>query len=458
MDPITIAYIVIIALLIVCSAFFSMSETAFTSANQVRLKKMAKDGDKRAEKTLRILENYDKFLTTILIGNNLVNIGASSLATTAIALILVGMASSSVSLISTVVMTIIVLICGEITPKTVAKRNPEKYAMRVCGIVSGIEKLFSPVSWCFTKFTNAIGRRAGTSETTMTEDELEVMIDEIEDGGVLEESESRLIKSAIRFDDTQVGEVFVPRVDVTAIEASATPEELGKMFTATGYSRIPVYDGSIDNIIGVVYSKEFFASMFNGEKFSIRDIMRPMKYVPETMSIADILSDFQKSKVHMAVVLDSYGGTMGIVTLEDILEAGVRIGDGPLAELGVDVLVDELHRARPVEGVEGDQLLDRRWLLALEDVGHAVRFELEDAFGVAPVQHVECLPVMLIDPVYVEIRGVLVDQLDSVLDEGERLEAEEVHLHKPAVLDLRHRILRSDGSRLRVDEERYVMG
>ena len=309
MDPITIAYIVIIALLIVCSAFFSMSETAFTSSNQVRLKKMAKDGDKRAEKTLKILEDYDKFLTTILIGNNLVNIGASSLATTAIALILVGMASSSVSLISTVVMTIIVLICGEITPKTVAKRNPEKYAMRVCGVVAGVEKLFSPVSWLFTKF----------------EDELEVMIDEIEDGGVLEESESRLIKSAIRFDDTQVGEVFVPRVDVTAADASTTPEELGKLFNATGYSRIPVYDGSIDNIVGVVYSKDFFAAHFNGRQFSIRDIMKPMKYVPETMSIADILSDFQKSKVHMAVVLDSYGGTMGIVTLEDILEA--LVGD-----------------------------------------------------------------------------------------------------------------------------------
>ena len=227
MDPITIAYIVIIALLIVCSAFFSMSETAFTSSNQVRLKKMAKDGDKRAEKTLKILEDYDKFLTTILIGNNLVNIGASSLATTAIALILVGMASSSVSLISTVVMTIIVLICGEITPKTVAKRNPEKYAMRVCGVVAGVEKLFSPVSWLFTKFTNYIGRRTGSGESTMTEDELEVMIDEIEDGGVLEESESRLIKSAIGFDDTQVGEVFVPRVDVTAADASTTPEVLG---------------------------------------------------------------------------------------------------------------------------------------------------------------------------------------------------------------------------------------
>ena len=320
MEPITIAYIAIIAVLLVCSAFFSMSETAFTSANQVRLKKMAKDGDKRAEKALGILEDYDKFLTTILIGNNLVNIGASSLATTTIAIILVWMNDSSVSLVSTVVMTIIVLICGEITPKTLAKRNPEKYALKVCGVVSAVEKLFSPVSWLFTKFTNAIGNRVGASEATMTEDELEVMIDDIEEDGVLEESESRLIKSAIRFDDTQVGEVFVPRVDIVGIDAGASNDELRVRFNSTGFSRIPVYDGSIDNIIGVVYSKDFFSELFGTEPFTIRSIMKPMKYVPETMSIADILSDFQKSKVHMAVVLDSYGGTMGIVTLEDILE------------------------------------------------------------------------------------------------------------------------------------------
>ena len=322
-DPLIIAYIAIIALLLVCSAFFSMSETAFTSASQVRLKKMSKDGDKRAEKALYILGNYDKFLTTILIGNNLVNIAATSIATIAFAMLL---GEATGSLASTVVMTLVVLTFGEITPKTLAKRRPERIVLRIVGIVNAIEIIFSPLSWMFGKLTGYIGRKTGGEDSsTMTEDELEVMIDEIEDGGVLEESESRLIKSAIRFDDTQVGEVFVPRVDVTAIEASATPEELGKMFTATGYSRIPVYDGSIDNIIGVVYSKEFFASMFNGEKFSIRDIMRPMKYVPETMSIADILSDFQKSKVHMAVVLDSYGGTMGIVTLEDILEA--LVGD-----------------------------------------------------------------------------------------------------------------------------------
>ncbi len=320
MESITIIYIVIIALLIVCSAFFSMSETVFTSANQFRLKKMAKDGDKKAEKVLAILKDYDKFLTTILIGNNLVNIGASSLATTALGLVFVSLASGKVSLLSTVVMTIIVLICGEITPKTVAKRNPEKYAIRVCGVVGVVEKLFSPVSFLFTKFTGAIGRKTAGKEVVMTEDELEIMIDEIEDDGILEESESRLIKSAIRFNDTQVEEVFVPRVDVIGIDVSATPQELGERFTSTGYTRLPVYDGSIDNIIGVVYFKEFFSSMFTGVRSSIRNMMKPMKYVPETMSIADILSDFQKTKIHMAVVLDSYGGTMGIVTLEDILE------------------------------------------------------------------------------------------------------------------------------------------
>ena len=350
MEPITIAYIAIIAVLLVCSAFFSMSETAFTSANQVRLKKMAKDGDKRAEKTLKILEDYDKFLTTILIGNNLVNIGASSLATTTIAIILIWMNDSTVSLVSTVVMTIIVLICGEITPKTLAKRNPEKYALKVCGVVSAVEKIFSPVSWLFTKFTNAIGNKVGASESTMTEDELEVMIDDIEEEGVLEESESKLIKSAIRFDDTQVGEVFVPRVDIVGIDAEATNEELRIKFNSTGYSRIPVYDGSIDNIIGVVYSKDFFSALFSTNDFTIRSIMKPMKYVPETMSIADILSDFQKSKVHMAVVLDSYGGTMGIVTLEDILEELV----GDIWDESDDIQLDVTPVGENVYKVKGD--------------------------------------------------------------------------------------------------------
>ena len=319
MDTVVIAYIAVIVVLLAFSAFFSMSETAFTSVNQVRLKKMAKDGDKKAARALKILENYDKFLTTILIGNNLVNIGASSLATVMFGVILVGYASSTVSLTSTVVMTIIVLTFGEITPKTLAKKNPEKYAIKLCTTIHYIEVVFTPFSWIFTKFTNAIGRKGGGSPT-MTEDELEVMIDEIEDDGVIEKSEGQLIKSAIRFDDTQVGEVFVPRVDVIAIPSDAAPDEVGAVFSSSGFSRIPVYRNSIDDIIGVVYAKEYYSNRFCGKDLKLEDIVHPVKYVPETMSIATVLNDFQKSKIHIAVVLDAYGGTMGIVTLEDILE------------------------------------------------------------------------------------------------------------------------------------------
>lgn len=317
-DPLIIAYIAIIALLLVCSAFFSMSETAFTSASQVRLKKLSKDGNKRAERALLILGNYDKFLTTILIGNNLVNIAATSIATIMFAMLL---GEATGSLASTVIMTLVVLTFGEITPKTLAKRRPERIVLKIVGVVNAVETVFSPLSWLFGKLTGYIGRKTGgTDSSTMTEDELEVMIDEIEGDGVIEKTEGELIKSALRFDDTPVSEVYVPRMDIVGIDVGKTSDDLGRLISQSGFSRIPVYDGSIDNIVGVVYAKEFFTRRFNGESLSIRDLMKPVKYVPETMNIASIFSDFQKTKVHMAVVLDSYGGTMGIVTLEDILE------------------------------------------------------------------------------------------------------------------------------------------
>lgn len=318
-DTLTIIYILFIALLVVCSSFFSMSETAFTSASQVRLKKLAKDGNKRATRAVTILEDYDKFLTTILIGNNLVNIAATTLSTLVFA-ILLGEATGSV--VSTVVMTLVVLTFGEITPKTLAKRNPEKYVLRIVGIVRAIEIILAPLSWLFGKLTKFIGDRAGgEGNATMTEDELEVMIDEIEGDGVIEKTEGDLIKSAIRFDDTPVSEVYVPRMDVVAIDVNSSVEDLGKLLSDTGFSRIPVYDGSIDNIVGIAYAKEFYSRRFNGETFTLKELTKTIKYVPETMSIATIFNDFQKTKIHMAVVLDSYGGTMGIVTLEDILES-----------------------------------------------------------------------------------------------------------------------------------------
>ncbi len=317
-DTLIIAYVVIIAFLVACSSFFSMSETAFTSASLVRLKKMAKDGDIRAGRAVQILEDYDSFLTTILIGNNLVNIAATSLATLVFATLL---GEATGSLASTVVMTLVILTFGEITPKTLAKRRPEKYVLKIVGIVHVIEILLKPLSWLFGKLTKAIGSRFGGDDAAMmTEDELEVMIDEIEGEGVIEKTEGDLIKSAIRFDDTPVSEVYVPRMDVIAVDVRSTVNEVGRVLADTGFSRVPVYNENIDNVVGVVYAKEFHTRMFNGEEFTMKELTRPIRYVPETMSIAAVFNDFQKSKIHMAVVLDSYGGTMGIITLEDILE------------------------------------------------------------------------------------------------------------------------------------------
>jgi CBS domain containing-hemolysin-like protein len=314
METIVIVYILAIAVLIVLSAFFSMSETAFTSVSDIKLKKMANEGNKRAQRTLDVLENYDKFLTTILIGNNLVNIAATSIATTMFA-ILLGIETGAVA--TTVIMTLILLVFGEITPKSYAKKNPEGTCLVISNIIYWIVVIFTPLSWVFLKLTKLIG---SNDEPAITEDELEVMIDEIQSDGVLEKKESELIKNAMRLDDTYVSDVYVHRVDIVAMDVDDPVEDLGRKFIESGFSRIPIYDDTIDNIIGVAYSKTYFTNTALGVKFSIRDILRPVKYIPETVSVADALNDLQKSKIHMAVVLDSYGGTRGIVTLEDLLE------------------------------------------------------------------------------------------------------------------------------------------
>ena len=310
----TIVYIVAIIILMISSAFFSMSETAFTSASEIKLKKLANEGNRNAEKAIRIIEGYDKFLTTILIGNNLVNIAASSLATTVFA-ILLGAETGAVA--STVVMTLALLVFSEITPKALAKKQPERICLGVCTVVHWIMIIFSPLSWLFTKLMKIIGSDEGP---TLTEDELEVMIDEIQSDGILEKRESELIKNAMRLDDIQVAEVYVHRTDIVAIDVDESVDDLGNLFVSSGYSRIPVYDDTIDNIIGVVYSKTYFTNTKLGVAFKIHDILMPVKYIPETVSVADALSEMQKSKMHMAVVLDSYGGTKGIITMEDLLE------------------------------------------------------------------------------------------------------------------------------------------
>lgn len=310
----------VIGVLTFFSAYFSCSETAYTGMNAIRVKNLAYEGKKNAEKALFIHENYDKLLTTILVGNNVVNVAISTLGTMLFSE-LFGVTWGVI--IATVFTATIILIFGEITPKTLAKRNAERYALKLAGSLSVIITILTPVTWAFMKLTNTVSSKAKNDSAdtpSFTEDELYVMIDEIEEEGTLEKSESELIKSAIQFDDIKVSEMYTPRSNITAVELNTDAEELKKLFIGSEYSRIPVYEGSLDRIIGSVYSKDFFFKYVEGEEFTINDIIRPVKFVPENTSIATLLNDLQKSRIHLAIVLDNFGRTLGLVSMEDVLE------------------------------------------------------------------------------------------------------------------------------------------
>ncbi|MDR0334656.1 MAG: hemolysin family protein, partial [Methanomassiliicoccaceae archaeon] len=313
--------IVVLAVLVGLSAFFGASETAFTTMNRIRMKNYAKDGNKKAEKALKISEDYDKLITTLLIGNNFVNITAATVSTILFVSFLLKGDEGLAAAVSTVVITLIILTFGEITPKCIAKEKAEKLAMSFAGVLSVLIKVFYPMSVLFLKLKKLMTRSMPEEEApTMTEEELIVMIEEIEEEGTLEKRESDLIKSAVEFDDKMVGEMCTPRVDVTAIDVTADRDAIKKAFRDTGFSRIPVYRGNIDQIIGVIYGKDFYNRFVDSAKMKVEDAMRPVKFVPESMKISVLLKDLQRSKMHMAVVIDEFGGTVGIVTLEDIIE------------------------------------------------------------------------------------------------------------------------------------------
>lgn len=318
MDTLTLILIIAIILLVSLSALFSASETAYTSLNQVRLKNYAYDGVRNASVALENYENFDKILTTVLIGNNVVNTASSTLCTMLCTLYF---PEAYGVLIATVLMITVLLIFGEVTPKTLAKKNPERFAIKVANIIKVISIIFAPLVWAFLALTRFLSRnKDGEEQVTLTEDELYVMIDEIEEEGTLEKRESELIKSAIQFDDIKVSEIYTPRVDLVAIDVRTDNEEMKRIFIESEFSRIPVYDTNIDRIIGAIYSKDFYARYVDNRDFKLTDIIRPVKFVPENTSIATLLSELQRTKIHLAVVLDNFGGTMGIVSMEDILE------------------------------------------------------------------------------------------------------------------------------------------
>ena len=304
-----------ILILILFSGFFSSTETAYSCANRIKLRTLASSGNKRAKKVLDLAEtNYDRFISSVLIGNNIVNLSASTLATLFFATLI---ASESVAaVVSTASITIAVLVFGEITPKFIAKTYPEKLAMAFYPIISLFYYLFFPINLIFSGWKWILSKFFRLKSTEIvTEEEILTVVEEAEEDGTIRQEETKLIRSVIEFDDLEVGDILVPRVNVVAIEVSDSMEEIRKVFIKEGYSRIPVYKDSIDTIIGTIHQKDFFEAYLQ-KKNGIDGILQNAYYTTEHVKISNLLRQLQKNKVHIAVVLDEYGGTLGIVTLE----------------------------------------------------------------------------------------------------------------------------------------------
>ncbi len=308
--------IFIMIVCIILSALFSATETAYSSINKIKLMSLAENGNKKAAAVLDIVEKYDKFLTTVLVGNNIVNILLASLATIFFTERVGGEYGTTVS---TAVTTVVVLIFGEITPKSLAKEFPERFAMFTLGLVRVLMFVFTPLCFIFSLWTNLLSKiNKENDDDTITDDELLTIVKEAENEGGLDKHESELIQNAIAFDDRQALDILTPRVDVIAVPADATEEEINRVFSDSGYSRLPVYEGSLDNIIGIIHQKDFHDGTDEGK--ALAEIYKKPVFVTPTLKISNLLRKLQEEKAHIAVVVDEYGGTAGIVTMEDILE------------------------------------------------------------------------------------------------------------------------------------------
>lgn len=309
--------IFIIVILLILSALFSASETALSSVNKVRLRSYAEEGNKRAKMAIKITDNFDKTLTTILIGNNIVNLAANTVATVMVAIRF----GAKYAALSTAVMTVLIIIFGEIIPKNIANEFSEGVSMAIAYPLYWLMLVLTPIVWFLIGLKNIVIKLCGGSndQPTMTEEELKYIIDEIEDEGVLDENESDLVKSALEFSDITISEILIPRVNISAVEIDQSPDEIKDAFITSHFSRLPVYEKTIDSIVGIIHEKNFFDMYLNGRR-DIREIIQKPLYIFELTTISEIMQQMQREKSHMAVVVDQYGGTQGIVTMEDIIE------------------------------------------------------------------------------------------------------------------------------------------
>ena len=309
--------LIIILLCIIMSAYFSATETAFSSLNRIRIKNMADKGNKRAALVLKLSEDYDRLLSTILIGNNIVNIACASLSTLLFVRLLGEDAGASVS---TAVTTVIVLVFGEVSPKSIAKESPEKFSMFSAPILNFMAVLLTPLNFLFKQWKKVLSRFFHSSASQgITEEELITIVEEARQDGGIDEQEGDLLRNALEFNELKAADILTPRIDVVGVNVCAGAEEIASVFTETGYSRLPVYQGSIDNIVGILYHKYFYNKIYGTGK-GIKDVIRPALFITRHKKISQLLQELQASNHHIAVVIDEFGGTVGIVTLEDILE------------------------------------------------------------------------------------------------------------------------------------------
>ena len=365
-----IIQIAVMAFLILMSSYFSATETAFSSLNKTKLKALAEKGNRRAALACRLSDRYDRLLSTILIGNNIVNIASASIGT----VLFVSLYGDIGATVSTVVMTVVVLIFGEISPKAIAKENPETVAVAFAPVLLVLRTIVTPINALFVQWKKLLAKLFKPAHTeSFVEAEIMTMVDEAQNDGDIDEHEGELIRSVIEFnDDRDVLNIMTPRVDVTALEDTATMEEAANLLRETGYTRVPVYHEDMDHIVGILNEKDFYACQHEGVD-SIVDIMKPPVYAPATLKLSKLLKLFQTQKTHMLIVLDEFGGTEGIVTMEDVLEELV----GEIYDEHDDVSEESVEMADGSRVIEGGMELTE----LLEGMGLKDTFNAETVGG-----------------------------------------------------------------------------
>ncbi|MCR5307479.1 MAG: hemolysin family protein [bacterium] len=381
---------VIFVILLILSAFFSASETAYSSLSIVRITNYAENGKKSAAKALKVHQNFDNTLSSILIGNNIVNIAMATIGAFIAAKLITDDTVSGI--VSTAVVTLIVLIFGEIMPKSFAKRHAEGLAMKTAYILSFLNILFFPLNILFNGLSRLIAKNIKEDPApTVTEDELETIVDNMADEGVIEENDSDLIINALKLSDKIVDDIMIPRIDMVAIEVDQPIDEIKKVFYDNQYSRIPVYKDDKDRILGILYERDFFTYLIENKEFKIIDILKPAKYVNKKMPVDDFIRELQKEKVHIAIVSGKFGETAGLVTMEDALEE----------------LVGEIYDEHDDEEKELFTKIDDDEYLIDAKVDLKVLFE-ELNLGKAPSDHSKLV-------------GWLYEQIDDVPKAGEQI-------------------------------------